>query len=374
MLTRLYIDNYKCFSNLELELGPLQLLLGPNGTGKSSVLEVLADLRTLLLGRAENRIGRTHTRWESRSRQTFELDVLRPSDRAMFRYHLELETDHDNKHKIKVAEESFARDGDLIYRSTNGTAELSVSGAWRRVLVDETLSGLPLLPEGNEGLDWFQSFIRRMIVLQPLPTSMGATPSKEEEGHLQRDGNNFVGWYRGLEPQQHFEDKQRLHGRLREVLPGFESLRLLRTGDQERILSTMWRTDSGPESTKYELGFGELSDGQRMLLLLYTLVTFSLSPGGDPVTILLDEPANFISLREVQPWMRELEERVEDGKLQAIVVSHNPEILDTWAGAYGIRFDRSAAGPTRTGRVVVDADEPLSFSERVARGWDDENA
>ena len=374
MLTRIYIDNFKCFSNLELSLGPLQLLLGPNGTGKSSVLEVIAGLQMLLMGRASTRIGRSHTRWENRTRQTFEIDVLRPPDRAVFRYHLELESDHDSKQKIKVAVESLTRDKDVIYRSTSGAAELSVGGTWQRALVDETASGLPILPEGNESLDWFRLFVSRMIILRPSPMNMGATPSKEEDGYLQRDGSNFVNWYRGLEPQQLFEDKQRLHDKLREALPGFESLRLLKMGEQERVLSTMWRTDPGAESAKYELGFGELSDGQRMLLLLYTLVTFSTSPGNGPVTLLLDEPANFVSLREVQPWLRELEERVEDGKLQSIVVSHNPEILDAWAGAYGIRFDRNAAGPTRADRFDVDADDPLTPSERIARGWDDEHA
>lgn len=373
MLTRIYIDNFKCFSNLELQFGSLQLLLGANGTGKSSVLEVIANLQTLLMGRAGSRVRRTHTRWENRTRQTFEIDVLRSSDRSTFRYRIELESDQDRL-KRKVAVESLIHNRDGIYKSANGEAELFLGGAWQRVLVDDSVSGLPLLPEGNEALDWFRSFVSRMLVLRPSPISMGANPSKDEDGYLQADGSNFVSWYRGLEPQQLFEDKQRLHDKLREALPGFESLRLLKMGEQERVLSTMWRTDPGAESAKYELGFGELSDGQRMLLLLYTLVTFSTSPGDGPVTLLLDEPANFVSLREVQPWLRELEERVEDGKLQAIVVSHNPEVLDAWAGAYGIRFDRNAAGPTRAARFDVDADDPITPSERIARGWDDEHA
>ncbi len=41
MITRLYVDNYKCLVNFELRLDELTLLLGPNGVGKTSVLEAI---------------------------------------------------------------------------------------------------------------------------------------------------------------------------------------------------------------------------------------------------------------------------------------------------------------------------------------------
>ncbi|HMC58460.1 MAG TPA: hypothetical protein VKJ01_04645 [Candidatus Solibacter sp.] len=38
MLKRVYIDNYRAFVNFELALGQQQLILGLNGSGKSSLL------------------------------------------------------------------------------------------------------------------------------------------------------------------------------------------------------------------------------------------------------------------------------------------------------------------------------------------------
>ena len=35
MITRLYVDNFKTLVNFELTLGPMNLLLGANGSGKS---------------------------------------------------------------------------------------------------------------------------------------------------------------------------------------------------------------------------------------------------------------------------------------------------------------------------------------------------
>ncbi len=48
MITRLLIDNYRCFEQATLEPGSLTLLLGPNGAGKSAVFEVMFKLRQLV--------------------------------------------------------------------------------------------------------------------------------------------------------------------------------------------------------------------------------------------------------------------------------------------------------------------------------------
>ena len=49
MISRIYIDNYKCFTNFEYHPGNLQLLLGGNGTGKTAVFEVLELLGSFLV-------------------------------------------------------------------------------------------------------------------------------------------------------------------------------------------------------------------------------------------------------------------------------------------------------------------------------------
>ena len=44
MIKRVYVDNYKCMVNFEISLGDISLLLGQNGSGKSSVFQVLQML------------------------------------------------------------------------------------------------------------------------------------------------------------------------------------------------------------------------------------------------------------------------------------------------------------------------------------------
>jgi predicted ATPase len=65
MLTRLSIKNFRCFENVEVELKPLTVLIGPNNTGKSSFLSAIQ-----LLGTGQSRRSYTimdHYRLEKES-------------------------------------------------------------------------------------------------------------------------------------------------------------------------------------------------------------------------------------------------------------------------------------------------------------------
>ena len=53
MLKRLYVDNFRCLVNFELKLDRVNLLLGGNGTGKSTVFDVLSRLQQFLAGNAK---------------------------------------------------------------------------------------------------------------------------------------------------------------------------------------------------------------------------------------------------------------------------------------------------------------------------------
>ncbi|HEV2963758.1 MAG TPA: AAA family ATPase, partial [Candidatus Angelobacter sp.] len=48
MLTRISIDNFRCFVNFEYRPAQKQLILGANGSGKSSLLDALLFLRRVV--------------------------------------------------------------------------------------------------------------------------------------------------------------------------------------------------------------------------------------------------------------------------------------------------------------------------------------
>lgn len=130
MLQRLYADNYKCLVNFELRLQELSLLLGPNGVGKTAVLDVVFALRRLLDGSA--RITdtdvfstRTLTRWQSVQLQVFEVEVLLDTDRFVYR----LEVGHDRSaRRARIQLEKLVHQNDLgkgtLFEFENGEVRL----------------------------------------------------------------------------------------------------------------------------------------------------------------------------------------------------------------------------------------------------------
>ncbi|MCY4375502.1 MAG: AAA family ATPase [Spirochaetaceae bacterium] len=53
MLKRFYADNFRCLTNFELKLDQANILLGANGTGKTSVLTALRRIQRLIVGGAK---------------------------------------------------------------------------------------------------------------------------------------------------------------------------------------------------------------------------------------------------------------------------------------------------------------------------------
>ena len=66
MLKKLYVDNFRALVNSELQLGRRSLLMGSNGTGKSTFGDVLQRLQWLVFGQAKTDdvfTVETLTRW-----------------------------------------------------------------------------------------------------------------------------------------------------------------------------------------------------------------------------------------------------------------------------------------------------------------------
>ncbi|NQU26565.1 MAG: ATP-binding protein [Candidatus Nealsonbacteria bacterium] len=150
---------------------------------------------------------------------------------------------------------------------------------------------------------------------------------------------------------------------LADVLPGFDQLSLKESGDARRLTAT-FRINSKDR----DFDFMDLSDGQRQLIVLYTVLESWRA--GSFSTLFIDEPDNFVSLREIQPWIESLNEICDDEDKQAIIISHHPEILNKMARGEELWFSRQEGAHVITKPLPIVAD--LTPAETVARGWEDE--
>ena len=369
MIKRLYVDNFKCLVNFDLALSDLTLLLGANGSGKSSVLDVIYALRQLVSGVAkvtdpEIFPNATLTRWQSRTAQVIELGVELDDD--VLEYRLEIEHDLQGRRAV-IRHESLRGGAETLFAFVGGEVQLyrddgSAGPTYGSDWTESALARVTPRPD-NKRLTRFLEYLRRILVCGLYPRGFGAE-SHTEDALLDRDGGNFVAWYRH-NAQERLDLVADFTLAMRDVLAGFQSLRLKQVGEDARVLMVQLAHDG---TGRHELRFDELSDGQRALLALYALLHITRGQGH---TLFLDEPDNYISLPEIEPWLAELREACGDGIPQAVLCSHHPEAIDQLGAENGILLQRKGSGVVTTGRLDATACQGgLKLSELLARGWE----
>lgn len=365
MLKRLYIDNFRCFVNFEFKPGPKQLLLGPNGVGKSSLLDAILFLKWFIEGGESRFTQSTRTRWQDRPLQVFEIEAL--IDDREFKYRLEIRYTQESKLPA-INLETLTVSGTPVFELANGEVRFFPNeGSQSTELKWETTdSALHLAQFSNQHVRRFVSWIETMHCFQidPYPGEMDERADSEDR-LPEYDLSNLAPWYRHL-LQEEPESNGRFLNSLKDALSSFQSLRFSTEDDGVRKLRARFATQQEGGTT---FSISELSEGQRMIVGLYMILHFVITTGQ---TVILDEPDNFISLREIQPWILAAEKAVEDSGGQLILISHHPETLNQWAHEYGLRFFREENGHVRTERFKDDPDGYLRPSELIARGWDNE--
>ncbi len=360
MLTRLYIDNFRCFEKFEWKPGRKQLILGRNGTGKTSLMWVIQALVEVAAhGERVDKWFRfdQRTRWLDQSQMTFELDAL-VRDRS-YSYCLTLALEGTPPHMAVSREELTGAGAQLLFEEGSLTAR---SAGGRPVTLKMDPSRTTLATAGDEAFAAFRGWLGGISCWHPIPELMGSRADAPEDA-IRVDLSNFVGWYWSLVKKYAADENAAFLNDLRESLSGFDQLVLKEAGGGAKILYAAFRRNA----QSHTIPFSELSDGQKYLICFYAIAHFVIAEGG---TVIVDEPDNFISLSEIQPWLNRIEEMADDHKGQVILISHHPEILNQWAPSYGVQFIREGAGPVRVEKFKGDPESPLSAAELVARGWD----
>ena len=371
MFKRLHVDNYKCLVNFDLAFQDLTLLLGRNGTGKTSVLDIIYALRELLSGRAkiadpEIFPAHTLTAWQTRELQVFEVEAELPDDTFVYR----LQIEHNAKnHLSRISNESLLdADGRPLFEFKGGQVHLyrDNNSAGPDFPADWTESALARVAPGpdNTRLTQFLEFIRNVLVCGLYPAGF-EHETKSHDVMLARDAHNFSAWYQHLQLEQPGQ-VERFRKALEDVIDGFSGIRLQKVGRNTRAFTL----DFDENGKRYELGLDEISDGQRALVALYSLIHLAAGLG---YTLFLDEPENYVALPEIEPWLAELSDRCGDAIPQAVICSHHPELIDYLGLSSGISLSREPSGVTRATRIEdlsLTTEGGLKLSEIVARGWD----
>ena len=368
MLSRVYIDNFRSLVNFQLKLDPLTLLLGPNGSGKSSVFAVLRNLQRLLVDQEQaNALFKYEslTRWQTLATQRFELEIT--LDEGRYDYLLALEHAPELR-TCRIHEERLCWNDKPLYHYRDKNAHLYRDDHTEgpEYPFDWSRSGIAMLQprRDNTLLTRFRQEIDHWVIVNILPSLIDNT-SLREASRLDDHAGNFISLYRFLSQEQQGNILE-LTQRIREIIPGFDHFSLRERGEEARVMNVFMRTGLG-NGKPLRYSFDELSDGQQMLIILYTLLVGLKDEG---YSLFIDEPANFVSLREIQPWLLALQDACGSWIQQATLISHHPEILNLFAQSNGRWLHQQDNGPVQVKDAPLMDVEGLTPAEIIARGWD----
>lgn len=361
MLKRIAIDNYRCFTNFEFEPDRINLLLGRNGSGKSSFLDAISAVVAVVVNGEDAGVAfptASLTRWDRRREQRVELEVLGEPGNYIYTLAILHDAERD---RIVIRKESVTLDGRSLFSFEDGEVHL-YRGDGSRGPSFEYRGKTSFLAQMEEGRDtkelmWLLEYLSGVWTVRLDARAMVATADGEDET-IDEDGANFASWYRHL-AQENPERLPALWSSLAKVVPGLQWLKLVTAGRARQLVAGMV-TASSP----YEVDFDELSDGQRALIALYTLLA---GVNQDARCYFFDEPELHVGLSEIQPWLVELDERLID-KGQVFVVSHHPEVVDYMAAGHAFVFERPDGGPARVRPALFERNGGLPASVQVARG------
>ena len=376
MLKRIYIDNFRCLVNFEIKVeNNISLFLGANGSGKTTVFEVLRKLQKFIRDdvKVENLFRQSDlTRWETRLIQKFELDI--EGNGGIYKYSLEIEHQQDNtfprmRSEKLTFENQLLSDFNIqidqgkpigqatIYNDNPSREGASFPGfKWSRSLV-----GFVYERRENQKLTWFKKRMARFFIVQINPFGMSGE-SRQEDSHPAWDMSNYAAWFSHLSGNQ--GKIINLTMELREVIDGFDFFKNEPVGEA-KILSL-----SFPKLSKKPYKLSEMSDGQKVLLALYTLIY--CAPDED-YTLCIDEPENYLALPEIKPWLRTLFDECPKNNGQALLISHHPALINYLASSSGYWFERMDEqiddALIRLQTIVDEEDTGLSIAKLIQLGW-----
>ncbi|HVV73408.1 MAG TPA: AAA family ATPase [Verrucomicrobiae bacterium] len=367
MITRLYVNNFRCLVAFDTRFESFGVLCGPNGAGKSSVFDALRLVHNLgtgdglLGGKGEYDVPELElTKWLHSRVQEFELGLSVDGHICDYVLHLEQTTDFE---KPRIILEKATCDGQVLFeRDLDGVRFQRSDGNQAGFPLDWRQSALAAIqPRGVHigKLALLQKEIAQLLILRPNPRSM-ERESKAKAKYPDLSLSNLTSWYRSLNQDQ--EWTRALGSMLSHVWPDFHSFKLVDVGINAEALQLRFQ---GPAEPPTYLFLDQLSDGERALIGLYML--HSALQSGAAKTVMIDEPDNFVGLPELQPWLLSMRELLDDHH-QLVLISHHPEILSNSGednGRYLWRDNHSS--PTRIGPLSVP--DGLTAGEAIARGW-----
>lgn len=358
-ITRIRAKNFRSIRNLDMEVGPLTVLVGPNASGKSNVLDALRFIRDAVsrgVGFAiSQRDGMESIRHQHRPgrgrRRDVELGV-----RATFRgvaldYNFVVRRDSSGSHLIKREYGSYKlgkesdpvefdiKDGRVM--KPRGMSDLETRPGDLLFFDHERRFFFGERPDGWEPLQyWIMGLdLMRLRFSHVFPKVIRGPQKQLDTQHLDEDGRNIASVLRDMEKSEKgFED---LKETLSRALPGITGVRSTPVGS---YLVVKFEHSNIYGYERMWLDAAQESDGTLRMLGLLTAIH---QPGRPPL-LGIEEPEMAIHPGVLPVLADEFQEA--SLRMQVMITTHSPEFIDRFP-LECVRAVEFVDGETRVGKI-----------------------
>jgi predicted ATPase len=350
MITSLTIKGYRSLKDVTIPLGPLNVMIGPNGGGKTNIMDVLALLQEAATGSlsdAIDRRGPIRSLLFAGGAKSIEVAVeisLPPGFRRALRsgaqktlryavtlapagggYYVKSERMWSDDVRKALGFPVFAGRG-VLARATQTAAKTFL--AEHQMTPAELALSRPdsvLSPVARLRLTFLKKVLGRAVCVYGLPDTRTDAPMRQPqvarmESVLKRDSSNLPAVLQLISQSDRYEHMyEDIESELRAGFPQeFRGLKFPSSGGDGRI-AMRWREKAFPDRS---FDAYEISDGTINFVRLATLLAGSTTPQ----VVCIDEPEVGLHPRLIRLVAEMLQANA--GPRQFIVATHSPALVD----------------------------------------------
>lgn len=398
MLRKVRIQNFKSLKDVTLELQKVNLLIGPNNSGKSNFLKGLEKFKLLVSDYSDNYLLNLEEKKEDLFQSKFSniksiikySDFYKKENKTKISFEVTLENESDNLNKYAEIE---ITNGLTFHINTIPDTNVSTLSGPRWLKHNfGSESNENLLEEEKYSDDVYevdfifnQSF-KDLTIYKPDPNSLTKPfPILPNQSLINSDASNIVAFFDTLR-DEYPDNFRAIEVDIQKCIPELSGLRFENIAVQpddnlykiygDKTYKRLGLFDNVKKITYWA---DELSEGTLYFLALLCII----HQPNPPKLLLLEEPEKGIHPRRIHEIMKFIFQLVEDKDIQVIMTSHNEHVLEefTTMPESVFIFDKDDEGATFVKNLQKDiiepgiikakefGIEPIDYTDNIGENW-----